>query len=90
MAEEDIQLLEGYYHQNAYFQVVQENGNKTARINLDRGLRQGCPLSPIPGGVVVNALIRWLETRGGGYKHSSGEEYNTEIMIVYWYLFSNH
>ena len=76
MAEEDIQLLEGYY-QNAYFQVVQENGNKTARINLDRGLRQGCPLSPILGGVVVNALIRWLESRGGGYKHSSGEEYNT-------------
>jgi hypothetical protein len=37
----------------------------------------GCPLSPI-GGVVVNALIRWLESKGGGYKQgSSGEEYKT-------------
>jgi len=76
MAPQDIQLLRGYYSR-AYMTVVQEDGNTTAKIPLRRGLRQGCPLSPILGGVVINALIRWLESLGGGYKHSSGEEYNT-------------
>jgi len=34
------------------------------------------------GGVVVNALIRWLESKGGGYQHSSGEEYNTLLFAL--------
>ena len=76
MAKEDIGVLRQYY-EHSYFQVVQESGEATARIRLQRGLRQGCPLSPILGGVVVNALIRWLESEGGGSRNSSGEEYHT-------------
>jgi hypothetical protein len=76
MAKEDVGILKQYY-EHSYFQVAQESREATARIRLQRGLRQGCPLSPILGGGVVNALIRWLECKGGGYKHSSGGEYNT-------------
>jgi hypothetical protein len=69
MAKEDVGILKQYY-KHSYFQVAQESGEATARIRLQRGLRQGCPpRSPILGGVVVNALIRWLESKGGGYKH---------------------
>jgi hypothetical protein len=76
MAKEDVGILMQYCD-HSYFQVAQESREATARIRLQRGLRQGCPLSPILWGVVVNALIKWLESKGGGYKHSSGEEYNT-------------
>jgi len=37
--------------------VIHANGEKSAKIPLHRGLRQGCPLSPILEGVVVNAML---------------------------------
>jgi len=36
------------------------------RFRKHRGLRQGCPLSPILRGIVVNAMLRWLDFKGGG------------------------
>jgi hypothetical protein len=35
-------------------------------------VRQGCPLSPILGCIVINMLIRWVEDAGGGMSHASG------------------
>jgi hypothetical protein len=54
--------------------IVHGDGTKSARIPLRRGLCQGCPLSPILGSFVVNALIRWIEDHGGGIHHPTGVE----------------
>jgi hypothetical protein len=75
MPEGDVQALERFYGLT-YMRIVHANGQKSAHIPLGRGLRQGCPLSPIPGGLVINAMIRWLEHQGGGIRHPSGVETN--------------
>jgi hypothetical protein len=73
MARADMATLQQYYS-TAYMTIVHGDGTKSARIPLRRGLRQGCPLSPILGSFVVNALIRWIEDHGGGLHHPSGVE----------------
>ena len=75
MPEADVQALERYYAL-AHMRVSHADGQKSAAIPLGRGLRQGCPLSPILGGLVVNAMLRWLEQQGGGVQHPSGVETN--------------
>jgi len=65
MNENDVQALESYY-EHSHMRVSHSDGEKSAKIPLHRGLRQGCPLSPILGGVVVNAMLRWLDFKGGG------------------------
>ena len=73
MTRADIASLQQYYS-TSYMTIVHGDGTKSARIPLRRGLRQGCPLSPILGSFVVNALIRWIEDHGGGLHHPSGVE----------------
>ena len=51
---------------HSHMRVVHADGEKSAKIPLHRGLRQGGPLSPIFGGVVVNAVLQWQEFKGGG------------------------
>ena len=46
--------------------VIHADGEKSAKIPLHCGLRQGCPLAPISRGVVVTAMLRWLDFKGGG------------------------
>jgi len=46
--------------------VIHADGEKSAKIPPHGGLRQGCPLSPRLGGVVLNAMLRWLHFKGGG------------------------
>ncbi|MBL6911070.1 MAG: hypothetical protein ISR34_11690 [Pirellulales bacterium] len=75
MPEADVKALECYYASSC-MQIAHADGAKSARISLGRGLRQGCPLSPILGGIVVNAMLRWLEHQGGGIQHPSGVETN--------------
>jgi len=65
MNENDVQALESCY-KHSHMRVIHANGEKSAKIPLHRGLRQGCPFSPILGGVVVNAMLRWLDFKGGG------------------------
>jgi hypothetical protein len=71
MPEADVQALERYYAL-AHMRVSHADGQKSAAIPLGRGLRQECPLSPILGGLVVNAMLRWLV----GVQHPSGVETN--------------
>jgi len=65
MNENNVQALESYY-EHSHTRVIHADGEKSAKILLHRSLRQGCPLSPILGGDVVNALLRWLDFKGGG------------------------
>jgi len=65
MNENDVQALESYY-EHSHMRVIHADGEKSAKIPLHRGLRQGCPLSPILGGVVVNAMLQWQDFKGGG------------------------
>jgi len=65
MNENDVQALESCY-EHSHMRVIHAECEKSAKIPLHRGLRQGCPLSPILGGVVVNVMLRWLDFKGGG------------------------
>ena len=67
----DIAALKQYYD-STYMVITHNDGCKSARIPLRRGVRQGSPLSPILGCIVINMLIRWIEDAGGGMSHLSG------------------
>ncbi len=69
--DHNIAALKQYYDSD-YMVIMHNDGCKSARISLRRGVRQGCPLSPILGCIVINMLIRWVEDAGGGMSHPSG------------------
>ena len=46
MNENDVQALESYY-EHSHMRVIHADGEKSAKIPLHCGLRQGCPLSLI-------------------------------------------
>jgi len=69
MNENDVQALRSCYEQSR-MRVIYADGGKSAKIPLHRGLRQGCPLSPRLRVVVVNAMLQWLEFKGGGLSQS--------------------
>lgn len=76
--EADVSALERYYSE-ARMQVRHADGSLSAKVKLSRGLRQGCPLSPVLGGLVVNVMIRGLAAIGGGTTHPSGARLNTLV-----------
>ena len=49
-----------------HMRVIHAHGRKSANIPLHRSLRKECPLSPISRGVVVIAMLRWLDFKEGG------------------------
>jgi hypothetical protein len=63
-SEKDIQLLKNLY-QNANVKITTEKGT-TERISQEKGLRQGCALSPLLFNLYIDGVIRMIhsETRG--------------------------
>jgi len=79
MNEKDVQAIEPYY-EHMHVQVIHASVEKSAKIPLLRGLRQGCPLSTILGRVVVNAMLRWLDFKRGGL--SQGDVVTTTLCLA--------
>ena len=74
-----MQALESYYERSQMW-VIHADGEKSANFPLHRGLRQCCPLSPILGGDVVNAMLRWLDFKGGGL--SQGDDMTNTLCFA--------
>jgi len=79
MNEKDVQAIESYY-EHLHVRVIHAGVEKSAKIPLHRGLRQGCPLSPVLGRVVVNAMLRWLDFKRGGL--SQGDVVTTTLCFA--------
>ena len=69
MPEEVVSILMDIY-QGSSFQV-QTAGGQTEEIPQDRGVKQGCPLSPLVFNLAVEGLIRGIESSPAeGYSFS--------------------
>ena len=63
--EEEVQMLRQYY-QNATFSVKFDDGRKSAKIPLKRGVKKGKPLSLLLASVVSDLFSRRLYFQGIG------------------------
>ncbi len=51
---------------------IESDFGETRVINVERGIRQGCPLSPIIFCLFIEPLLRWLEIGEEGYIMNGG------------------
>ena len=61
-----LQIVRDFYHQTTT--AIRTGKDKTGPITIQRGVKQGCPLSPILFNLVMEVLIRAAEsTEDAGY-----------------------
>ena len=62
-----LEVVRDFYHQTTT--SIRTGKDRTGPITIKRGVKQGCPLSPILFNLVMEGLIRAAEaTEGAGYK----------------------
>lgn len=49
------------------FTKVRIGGNESERVNINKGVKQGCPLSPLIFNFCMNPLLNYVEKEGEGY-----------------------
>ena len=73
---EICELVKNLYKDNTTF--INVANNRTEDIRIERGVRQGCPLSPILFNICLEPLIRLIDQ-----KHKEdGYKYNDEIFCI--------
>ena len=83
VTKEEVQILRQYY-QNASFSVRGDDGRKSARINLRRGVKQGDPLSPLLAAVVAEAFSRRLDLQGLGIPVEEQEDFILQLSHLFF------
>jgi len=63
--ENNVQALESYY-EHPHMLMIHADSEISAKILPYPRLRQGCPLLPILGAIMINAMLLWLKFKGGG------------------------
>jgi hypothetical protein len=81
---ENIKSLVIEAYENAYIQI-QTKGGCTGRIEIGKGVKQGCPLSPTLFNIGLDPLLRYLRRNFEefGYKYYEGRDLQTNIAQAY-------
>jgi hypothetical protein len=81
--EDDVLMLKQYY-QHATFSVKSDDGTKSAKIPLKRGVKQGDPLSPLLAAVVAEVFSRRLDLQGLGIPLEGDEDLIWQISHLFF------
>ena len=81
--EDEVLMLKQYY-QHATFSVKSDDGRKSAKIPLKRGVKQGDPLSPLLAAVVAEVFSRRLDLQGLGIPLEEDEDLIWQISHLFF------
>lgn len=65
-----LQAVKGLYDGDSY--VLVDGNDRSAPVMPNKGVKQGCPLSPLLFALYVNDIAPYFATAGEGVLHASG------------------